>query len=85
MIFKLELSNRNISDEDLKADVLRVTRLVAPLPLSSKKYDELGIYSSDTVSRRFGERSWNKALKFLGLEPAQVFQTGTTHKARHGY
>ena len=75
MIFKLELSNRNISDEDLKADVLRVTRLVAPLPLSSKKYDELGIYSSDTVSRRFGERSWNKALKFLGLEPAQVFHT----------
>lgn len=75
MIFRLELKNKTISDDELKADVLRVAKLIAPVPLSSKKYDELGLYSSDTVSRRFGERKWNKVLEYLGLKCAQVFHT----------
>ena len=75
MIFKLELKNKTISDEELKADVLRVAKLIEPLPLSSKKYNELGRYNSDTVARRFGERKWNKVLECLGLDYAQVFHT----------
>ncbi|MDE5875883.1 MAG: HNH endonuclease [Muribaculaceae bacterium] len=75
MKYKLYLKNVPISDVELKADVLRVQNLIAPAPLSSKKYDELGNYNSDTVARRFGKRRWNDAMITLGLKPAQVFHT----------
>lgn len=75
MKYKLHLKNVPISDQELKNDVLRVKNLIDPKPLSSKIYDELGLYSSDTVARRFGNRRWNEALIRLGLEPAQIFHT----------
>ncbi len=77
MKFELNLKNRVITDEELKEDVIRVMQLVHPLPLSSKKYDELGHFCSDTVARRFGQRSWNKALSsiIMGYVPAQKNQT----------
>lgn len=75
MKFTLKLKNITISDEDLKADVLRVMKLVEPLPLSSTKYNELGKFNSDTVSRRLGQRRWNNVLKLFGAPPVQVFHT----------
>ncbi len=77
MKFELNLKNRVITDEELKEDVIRVMQLVHPLPLSSKKYDELGHFCSDTVARRFGQRSWNKALSsiIMGYGPAQKNHT----------
>lgn len=75
MKYTLHLKNAPITDEELKSDVIRVANLVAPEPLSSKKYNELGKYNSDTVSRRFGNRRWNDALTALGLELAQVFHS----------
>ena len=75
MKYTLQLKNAPITDEELKADVIRVANLVAPEALSSKKYNELGKYNSDTVSRRFGNRRWNDALTALGLKLAQVFHS----------
>ena len=75
MNYTLNLKNVPITNEELKSDVIRVANLIAPKLLSSKAYDELGKYSSDTVSRRFGNRRWNEALSRLGLAPAQVFHS----------
>ena len=75
MKYTLQLKNAPITDEELKTDVLKVANLIAPEPLSSKKYDELGKYNSDTVSRRFGNRRWNEAMTALGLKLAQVFHS----------
>lgn len=75
MKYTLHLKNALITDEELKSDVIRVANLVAPEPLSSKKYNKLGKYNSDTVSRRFGNRRWNDALTALGLKLAQVFHS----------
>lgn len=44
MKYTLHLKNAPITDEELKSDVIRVANLVAPEPLSSKKYNELGKY-----------------------------------------
>lgn len=75
MKYTLHLKNTPITDEELKCDVIRVANLIAPEPLSSKKYNELGKFNSDTVARRFGKRRWNDALKFLGLQVFQVFHS----------
>lgn len=75
MRYTLHLKNMPITDEELKCDVIRVANLIAPEPLSSKKYNELGKYNSDTVARRFGQRKWNEALNYLGLQVAQVFHS----------
>ena len=70
MKYTLHLKKAPITDEELKSDVFRVANLVAPVPFSSKKYNELGKNNSDTVSRRFGNRRWNDALTALGLKLA---------------
>lgn len=65
--FILELKNQG-TDEELKSDVLRCAKLVAPDYLSSSKYSEIGKYHSDTIARRFGNRKWSEALKLLGID-----------------
>lgn len=75
MKFELKLKNQPITDEELKNDVMRVANIVSPLPLTSKKYNELGKFNSDTVAKRLGKRKWNNVLYILGLEFAQQFHS----------
>lgn len=75
MKYQLYLKNTPISDDELKEDVLRISKMIAPEPLSSKKYNELGKFNCDTIARRFGNRRWNDALIALGLDPAQIFHS----------
>ena len=63
-IFNIKL-NSSSSDEELISDVKRCIELVAPNYLSASKYNEIGKYHSDTISRRFGNRKWLSALKFI--------------------
>jgi hypothetical protein len=65
MDFVLNEYHRNISDEDLINDVLRVAKLCDTNILSRSTYEKYGKYGSTTMSRRFG--SWNKALGKAGL------------------
>ena len=53
------------SNEELIEDVKRCIKLVDHDYLSAKKYNEIGKYHSDTISRRFGNRKWLMALKFI--------------------
>lgn len=63
-IFIIKL-NSSYSDEELISDVRRCIKLVAPNYLSASKYNEIGKYHSDTISKRFGNRKWLNALKFI--------------------
>ncbi|MFA6925334.1 MAG: HNH endonuclease [Bacteroidales bacterium] len=57
--------HQNISDEELLEDLKRVANKIAPIKVTTYKYNEVGKYSSTIIDRRFG---WNKALKKAGLE-----------------
>ncbi len=67
MQFKLEIFHRDISDEDLLADLRRVESSLKTRArkLSFRAYRQSGKYSSSTIAERFG--SWNKALLAAGL------------------
>lgn len=65
MEFKLKEYHRNVSDEELLSDILRVAKLYNTDRLSQPNYEKKGKYSGSTISKRFG--SWNKALDILGL------------------
>ncbi len=64
----MNLNNRNVTNQDLLDDLLRVQSIIDS-PISKSKYDELGKFSSGTIERRFG--TWNKALKNAGIEVGQ--------------
>ncbi|MEQ8360386.1 MAG: HNH endonuclease [Cytophagales bacterium] len=68
MEFKLNIQSRNISDEELLADMKKVQKSINK-PLSRNKYNELGKFSSSTIENRFG--TWNKALIEAGLSITQ--------------
>lgn len=65
MKFVLNDYHRNISDEALINDVLRVAKLCDSGSLSIPKYNELGKYNSSTIIKRFG--GWYNALETMGL------------------
>lgn len=65
MDFVLNEYHRNISDEELINDVLRVAKLCETDRLSMFNYNELGNYHSSTICKRFG--SWNNAMEQAGL------------------
>jgi hypothetical protein len=66
MAFELEEFHRNISDDELVADLVRVSLELSQKQITFRDYNRLGKYHSSTVAIRFG--SWHEALKKAGLE-----------------
>jgi 5-methylcytosine-specific restriction endonuclease McrA len=65
MEFELETKARNIPDDELIADVKRVSVEISKSP-TLDEYNERGKFHSTTITRRFG--SWFKVLEMCGLE-----------------
>lgn len=65
MDFVLNESHRNVSDEELINDILRVAKLCDTNTLSRSTYEKHGKYGGTTISKRFG--SWNNAMERAGL------------------
>lgn len=71
MEFILNEYHRNVSDEELLADMKRVAQELKTNALTIQDYKKQGRYSPTTVRRRFG--GWNKALELCGMQ-ANVYQ-----------
>ena len=71
MKFIPEIFNRNISDDELIADIRRAAKRMRGKLLTLRQYAQLGKYSKNTVINRFG--SWNDALRIAGLESAKPY------------
>ena len=68
MEFKLNDYHRNVSDEELLKDILRVANSLGKSTLTRKEYlDNGGKYGTSTFTRRFG--GWLKAIVLCGLNP----------------
>ncbi len=65
MKFELNLRKRNISKEELIADLQKVAKEVGQDSITAVIYIERGVYGVNTMLRRFG--SWNEALNQAGL------------------
>ena len=66
MKFQLEEYHRNVTDEELIADLKRVADDLGKDSVTREKYDERGTFNSATLFRRFG--GWFKALEKAGLQ-----------------
>ncbi len=66
MRFELNHDRRNISDEDLLADLRRVASDRSEQQVRQRTYKDHGKYGVTTLIRRFG--SWNGAVKSAGLD-----------------
>jgi hypothetical protein len=64
--FELESFHRDISDDDLIADLVRVSDESDRTRITFRYYNKAGKFSSSTISTRFG--SWHNALEKAGLE-----------------
>lgn len=65
MEFKFEPFHRDIPDEELISDLVRLKTKLNKDKLTKADYKNHGKYSTGTFERRFG--SWNKALKKAGI------------------
>lgn len=65
MKFELNDCHRNISDEELIEDVIKVACLLKKESITIDEYDKTGKYNHTTFYRRFG--SWKKVLKIAHL------------------
>ncbi|MBE6835221.1 MAG: HNH endonuclease [Ruminococcaceae bacterium] len=80
MEFKLNEYHRNVSDEELLKDILRVAKSINKETITRKEYMENGgKYHNSTICKRFG--SWIKALTMCGLKPSQqqVYSSSGTY------
>lgn len=68
MEFKLNDYHRNVSDEELLQDIVRVAKELKKDSLTIEDYKKRGKYSRDTISRRFG--GWTASLRKAGLSPS---------------
>lgn len=68
MEFKLDPSRRNIQESDLLGDLKTVSRKLGKRGFTEREYNSNGLYSANTIRRRFG--SWNIALECAGLKPS---------------
>ena len=59
--FDLKLRQRNISKQDLLADLKRVAEKLDVATITKETYNQYGNFGVTTFLRRFG--SWNKALE----------------------
>lgn len=66
MRFELGHDRRSITNEDLLADLQRVSREQSELGPKERTYKEFGKFGVTTIIRRFG--SWNSAIEKAGLE-----------------
>jgi hypothetical protein len=66
MDFKLNDFHRNTPDQELLDDLKSVATKLGRNNITSREYDEIGKYTSSTISTRFGK--WNIALQLAGLE-----------------
>ena len=67
MKFELNDYHRNVADEDLINDIIRVAKELNKDALTIEEYKKIGKYSRDTIARRFG--GWPEALQVSGLSP----------------
>lgn len=68
MEFKLNEYHRNISDEELLNDIIRIAKKLGKDSITIKEYvDNGGQYHSSTIQRRFN--GWVRALQKCGLAP----------------
>ncbi len=65
MDFKLNEYHRNISDDELLADVISVAKRLDKNSITIAEYDLNGKYNHTTISRRFG--SWKNVLIMTNL------------------
>ena len=72
MEFTLNEYHRDISDEELLGDLLRVANLLKTNRLSRAEYKQYGKYGTSTIERRFG--GWNNAISKIGLTTNIVWQ-----------
>ena len=68
MKFELNEYHRNVSDEELIADVKRVAVKLGKNTLTGDEYLLHGKYHLSTVRRRLGHGSWKKVLELCALE-----------------
>ena len=68
MKFELNEYHRNVSDEELIADVKRVAIKLGKNTLTGDEYLLHGKYHLSTVRRRLGHGSWKKVLELCALE-----------------
>lgn len=66
MKFELEPYNRNVSDDDLIADMRRVAAELQIPTITMERYAGAGQFGTETIRKRFG--SWNAALERAGME-----------------
>ena len=70
MEFKLNEYHRNVSDEELLKDILRVAKSLNKETITGKEYIKNGgKYHWSTISNRFG--GWINALLLCGLSPSK--------------
>ena len=70
MKFQLDTQRRNVPEEELIADILRVRDLLAKegATITGRSYTELGQFTAATIKDRFG--AWNAGLAAAGIEVA---------------
>lgn len=72
MEFTLNEYHRDISNEELLGDLLRVANLLKSNKLSRSEYKQHGKFGTSTISRRFG--GWNNAISKIGLSVSEIGQ-----------
>lgn len=68
MKFELNEYHRNVSDEELVADVKRVAEKLGKNTLTGDEYLLHGKYHLSTVRRRLGQGSWRRVLEQCSLD-----------------
>lgn len=66
MAFELEEFHRNLPDEVLIADLVRISQELKKKKITFRDYNRLGKHHSSTLAARFG--SWHGALERAGLD-----------------
>jgi len=71
MEFRLEPFHRDLSDDELIADIRRVNSSLAATgeSLTFRTYSKHGTFAASTIAERFG--TWNGALEKAGIAPVQ--------------
>jgi hypothetical protein len=77
MKFKLEESNRGLTDEELLEDMRRAAEATGRKTITMVEYEKFGKLHSCTIQRRFG--SWVKAQDRASLQPSRS-KIGITDK-----
>lgn len=66
MKFKVKYRYRQVTNEMITADIMRVAKKLRKNIVTCNEYRQLGRFSDGTVTFRFG--SWNNAVKASGLD-----------------